>query len=72
MRELRAQVRRSGLAGSDYGQWGRATYIGKSSNGEDIYRVIFGSPGFERSGKFRASDLRFESFARLAKEEEKG
>lgn len=56
MGEQRVRVRPSGLAGSHHGQFGRATYAGKDSRGEDVYRVIFGAPGCEQSSKFRAGD----------------
>ena len=59
MSEPRVQVRQR--AADHQGQWGRATYIGKASDGEDVYRVVFGEPGFEHSAKFRASDLTFEA-----------
>lgn len=59
MSEVRVQVKPNGHAGDHLGQWGRATYSGKAHDGEDIYRVIFGEPGFETSAKFRASDLSF-------------
>jgi hypothetical protein len=58
-RKIRVQVRRSGLAGSHEWEWGDATYTGKDSHGEDVYRVVFGSPGHERSAMFRWCDLDF-------------
>lgn len=56
-REIHVQVRRTAV--DHQGQHGKAIYIGMDSYGEDVYRVVFGSPGFEHSGKFRASDLNF-------------
>jgi hypothetical protein len=54
---MRVQVSYSGLAGNYRGE---ATYAGKDSYGEDVYRVIFGSPGYEHSALFRQCDLNFE------------
>ena len=57
---MKVQVKPHGMAGDHHGQWGKATYAGKDSRGEDVYRVVFGAPSFEHSAKFRASDLRLE------------
>ena len=61
---MQVKVRTSGLAGSEHEQHGEATYIGKAQTGEDLYRVVFGGPEFERSSVFRASDLSFVSASR--------
>ena len=60
MRKIRVQVKRHGMAGDHHGKRGEANYVGKDSRGEDVYRVVFGAPGFEHSAKFRGSDLNFE------------
>ena len=64
-RSIKATVRRGSFAGTHHGQTGEATYSGKSSDGEDVYRVVF--RGVE-SGLFRASDLAFESHGAVRSE----